>query len=66
MRKMIWVESARSAGWACSECAWTFNPWGPPRGDSLDEMKQDFERQRDKEFASHDCAQHPRARSAEG
>jgi rubredoxin len=58
MRKMIWVESARSKGWACSECAWVFNPSDPPRGTSLDEMKQNFERQRDKEFASHVCAQH--------
>ena len=63
MRKMIWVESVHSEGWACSECAWAFNPSGPLRGTSLDEMKRNFERQRDKEFASHVCAQHPRTNS---
>ncbi len=60
MKTMIWVKSALFEGWACSECAWIFNPSGPPVGDSLDEMKQDFERQRDKDFASHVCAQRPR------
>jgi len=60
MREMIWVKSPRSERWACSECAWAFNPSGPPVGNSLDEMKQNFERQRDKEFAAHVCAQHPR------
>jgi rubredoxin len=65
VRKMIWVESTRSEVWACSECAWVFNPSGPPRGTSLDEMKQNFERQRDKEFASHVCAQHSRTYSPE-
>jgi hypothetical protein len=59
MRAMIWVRTAQFEGWACSECAWIFNPSGPPVGDSLDEMKQDFERERDKGLASHVCAQHP-------
>jgi rubredoxin len=62
MRKMIWVKSVHSESWACSECAWAFNPSGPPRGTSLDEMKQNFECQRDEEFASHVCAAHPRAK----
>jgi len=65
MRKMIWIETAHSAGWACSECVWAFNPWGPPRGASLDEMKQNFELQRDKEFVSHVCARHPRTKRQE-
>jgi rubredoxin len=65
MKRMIWVKSAHSEVWACSECAWVFNPSGPPRGASLNEMKQNFERQRDKEFASHVCAQHPRTKSQE-
>ena len=62
MRNIIWVASADREGWACSECAWAFKPSGPPRGTSLDEMKQNFERQRDKEFSSHVCAQHPGAK----
>jgi hypothetical protein len=65
MRKMIWVKSAQSEGWTCSECAWTFNPWGPPHGTSLDKTKQNLEPQRDKELASHVCAQHPRAKGQE-
>lgn len=60
MRAMIWVKSAQFEGWACSECDWIFNPTGPPVGDSLDEMTREFERQRDKDFASHLCARHPR------
>jgi hypothetical protein len=63
MRAMTWVRSARFEGWACSDCAWTFNPSGPPIGASLEEMKQNFERQRDKDFASHVCAKHPRTKS---
>ena len=60
MREMIWVKTAQRQSWVCSECAWWFNPVGPPRGDSLDEMKQNYERQRDKEFAVHVCAQYPK------
>ena len=59
MREMSWHDPLGS--WACSECGWVFRPVGPPVGVSLDEMKQNFESQRDKEFASHVCAQHPKA-----
>jgi hypothetical protein len=62
MKTMIWVSTAQFEGWACSECAWTFNPSGPPVGATLDQMKQNFERRRDKEFASHVCAQHPKSK----
>ena len=64
MRQMIWVKSVDIETWACSECAWAFNPSGSPRGNSLKEMKQNFEHQRDKEFVSHVCAEHPRAKRA--
>ena len=63
MRKMIWVKSVKGATWVCSECAWAFNPSGSPRGKSLDEMKQNFERQGNEEFASHVCAEHPRTKN---
>jgi hypothetical protein len=59
-RKLVWVEKQNFQGWACFECAWVFNPSGTPTGKSLDEMKQDYEQQRDKEFTSHVCAEHPR------
>jgi rubredoxin len=60
-RELVWVERQNFQGWACADCAWVFNPSGPPAGRSLDEMKQNFEQQRNKEFTSHVCAQHARA-----
>ena len=57
MRTMIWLQSPSRESWGCSECVWSFHPSGPPLGDSLDEMKQNYERQRDKEFVSHICTQ---------
>ncbi len=62
MKTMIWMKSAQFEGWTCSDCAWIFNPSGPPVGNSLEDMKQDFERQRDGEFASHVCARHSRTK----
>jgi hypothetical protein len=59
-RKLIWAESRTFQGWACSECAWTFKPLGPLVGESIDEMKMHYESERDKQFASHVCAEHPR------
>jgi len=41
-----------------------FNPQGPPSGNSLEEMKKYYEQQRDKEFAAHLCAEHPRTKKA--
>ena len=63
-RQLIWIEEGRFNGWGCSECAWVFNsPDDPPTGKSLGEMMQNFEEQRDKEFASHVCAGHTRIKS---
>jgi hypothetical protein len=64
MRQMVYIRTERARVWGCSSCAWTFNPSGPPRGNSLEEMKQNYERQRDKEYASHVCTEHPRNKSA--
>lgn len=55
-RKLIWTEQERFRGFACSECGWSFKPPGAPIGKSFDEMMRNFELQRDKEFASHVCA----------
>jgi hypothetical protein len=60
-RKLVWAEKPRFHGWVCTECAWVFNPSWPLVGKTIDEMKTDFGQQRDKEFASHVCAEHPRA-----
>jgi hypothetical protein len=59
-RKLIWVERPNFQGWACSECAWVFNPLWTLVESSIEEMKTSFGEQRDKEFASHVCAEHPK------
>jgi hypothetical protein len=59
-RKLVWVKVQNFEGWACAECAWAFKPSGQVRGNSIEEMKMQYERQRDQEFASHVCAEHPR------
>ena len=59
-RKLVWVDSHTFQGWACSECVWAFKPLGPVIDESIDDMKMHYENQRDKEFASHVCADHPR------
>jgi hypothetical protein len=59
-RKLVRLEEDRFRGFACSECSWRFESSAAPTGNSFDEMIQNFELQRDKEFASHVCADHPR------
>lgn len=60
-RKLVWIESENFQGWACSKCAWAFNPSGPLVGESLNEMKMLYERQLNQEFITHVCAEHPSA-----
>jgi hypothetical protein len=43
-----------------SECNWVFKSAGEFARESLDEMKQKYEAQRDNEFAAHVCVKHPR------
>jgi hypothetical protein len=64
MRQMIWIKTAGMNAWGCSQCVWLFNPSDPPRGSNLEEMKENYERQRDKEYASHVCAKYPGAKRA--
>jgi len=59
--ELVWVQRKRFTGWACSACAWEFNPSDIPPGNTIAEMKLIYERERDKAFESHDCAEHPRA-----
>jgi len=61
-RKLVWIEQQRFRGFGCSECGWRFQPSGRPDGASFDEMMRNFELQRDKEFTSHVCADHPKSR----
>jgi len=62
-RKLIWIDQQRFRGFGCSDCAWVFKASGAPAGTSFDEMMQNYELQRDKEFTSHVCADHPGAKS---
>ena len=61
-RKLVWVDDGTFKGWGCSECAWVFNPSVPPIGKSLEEIKRNVELQFTREFASHACADRPRAK----
>ena len=63
-RKLVWVEEDRFRGFACSECSWRFDSSAAPTGKSFDEMMRNFVLQRDKEFTSHVCADHPRTKGA--
>jgi hypothetical protein len=62
-REMVLIEKERFRGWACSACAWEFNPSGVPTGNSIAEMKQNYERQRDSEFKAHVCANYPKTQN---
>ncbi len=59
-RQMVWIKTPRMEAWACFACAWSFQPSGPPVGDSLDEMMRNYELRRETEFASHVCAMRPK------
>jgi len=60
-RKLVWIESQKLQGFGCSECNWVFKPSGAPLHKSLDEMKQKYEDQRDKEFDAHVCVKHQKS-----
>jgi hypothetical protein len=40
-----------------------FNIPGAPIGNSIDEMRKHYEQRRDKEFATHVCAEHPKVKN---
>jgi hypothetical protein len=60
-RTLTWISETRFHGPACSRCAWLFRPTGPPTGSSLTEMKENYMRSCNEEFAAHVCAEHPRS-----
>lgn len=59
-RKLVWIEQPGFGGFGCSECGWRFKSSTAPTGASFDEITHNFELQRDKEFTSHVCANHPK------
>jgi hypothetical protein len=63
-RRLIWIAKKRFRGFGCSECGWVFKPSDSPPGASFDEVMLNLELQRDSEFSSHVCADHPRNASA--
>jgi hypothetical protein len=46
--------------WSCSECRWQFKPEGQPTPGTLEQMTKEYHKQRDEQFAAHDCKAHPR------
>ncbi len=56
-RTLIWIEDRHFHGWRCSECVWVFKASGPPTGNSLQEMLENYKRLRDREFAAHICTE---------
>jgi hypothetical protein len=58
-RTLVWIKSQSFQGFGCSQCSWVFEASGVLVGESLERMKQDYEFQRDSEFAAHLCAKHP-------
>jgi hypothetical protein len=63
-RTLTWISDAYFHGPGCSQCAWLFRPSGPPTGNSLHEMKKNYVRRCNEEFARHVCAQHSRPANA--
>jgi len=59
-RTMVWTKTPQMEAWTCFACSWAFQPFGPPRGNSMQEMMTNYELQRDQEYASHVCAQCPK------
>jgi hypothetical protein len=59
-RELVWVEKERFHGWACSACGWEFRASGPLVGETIEEMKRAYERERDEAFKVHVCAKFPK------
>jgi rubredoxin len=62
-RELVWVETPNFQGWTCSHCSWVFRTSDAPAGDTIEEMKQNFERHRDQDFASHSCQEQPKSKN---
>jgi rubredoxin len=59
-RELVWIEKERFEGWACSACGWEFRALRPLVGDTIEEMKLHFERERDEAFKTHACNKYPK------
>ena len=59
-RDLAWIKTQNFVGYGCSECDWKYKPSGAIAGETLNEMKNKYEAERNKEFAAHVCVNHPR------
>ena len=59
-RQLVQSKTTGFVIYGCSVCNWVFKPSGTVVGKSLEEMKANYEAQRDKEFSAHVCLNHPR------
>jgi hypothetical protein len=57
-RNLIFVKKPNFEGFGCSECGWVFRPVSSALvGESIENMRDTFKSERDKEFAAHGCEQ---------
>ena len=57
-RNLVFVKKSNFEGFGCSECGWVFRPASSGLvGETLENMMDKFEKERDKEFAAHHCVQ---------
>jgi hypothetical protein len=64
MHRRLWIDEKPFSGfWLFRMCLGVHSS-GSPIGNSFDEMMQNFELQRDREFSSHVCSDYPRNTSA--
>jgi hypothetical protein len=59
-RRLVETNTKHFVGFGCSACAWVFKPLGAVVGKSLDEMKEKYKAQLNREFAEHACVNHPK------
>jgi hypothetical protein len=60
LRELVWIDHPKVSWLGMLAMRVDFQPYGPPSGHTVEEMKQNFEDLRDKEFVSHVCAKCPR------
>jgi hypothetical protein len=60
-RKLVWIEKPGFGGFGCSECGWRFELSNASAGTTFEDLTANLGLQLDQEFASHVCADHPKA-----
>jgi len=65
-RSLVWIERPNLGGFGCSGCRWVFRSTSPFLGESIEQMKQLYNEECDKEFTAHTCSQFANTKNAEG